>query len=107
MARRKGLSPGEIPNLLREISENESDGGELSCSSLDCDEDIRLRESDCEESEKSTDRIDNIPVNPDIYFARDDTEWIPHNSNVFVRFATKQRSNKLRETQCQRHFFMI
>ncbi|GFW81752.1 transposable element Tcb1 transposase [Trichonephila clavipes] len=40
-------------NLLRteEYSENESDGGELSCPNLDSDDDIRLRESDCKEYE--------------------------------------------------------
>ncbi|GFT07595.1 hypothetical protein TNCV_4045551 [Trichonephila clavipes] len=52
MALRKGLSPDDIANLLREISENESDGGELSCSNLHSDEDIRLSDSDCEESEE-------------------------------------------------------
>ncbi|GFW23272.1 uncharacterized protein TNCV_3803721 [Trichonephila clavipes] len=62
MAHRKGLSPDEIANLLREISENESDGGELSYSNL-LDEHIKLSESDCEESEESADIIDNIPVN--------------------------------------------
>ncbi|GFW92250.1 hypothetical protein TNCV_3541361 [Trichonephila clavipes] len=41
MARRKGLSPDAIVNLLREISENVSDCGELSCSNLDSDKDIR------------------------------------------------------------------
>ncbi|GFV34173.1 hypothetical protein TNCV_5047071 [Trichonephila clavipes] len=53
MIRRKGLSPDEIVNSLRELSENESEGGELSCSNLDSNEDIRLSESDCEESEES------------------------------------------------------
>ncbi|GFX58529.1 hypothetical protein TNCV_417091 [Trichonephila clavipes] len=48
MNRKKGLSPDEIANLL--ISEKELDGGELSRSNLDSDEDIRLSESDCEES---------------------------------------------------------
>ncbi|GFV67036.1 uncharacterized protein TNCV_357211 [Trichonephila clavipes] len=66
MIRRKCLSPDEIANLLRELSENESDGGELSCSNLDSDEDIRLSESDCEESGESADEIENIPVNRDI-----------------------------------------
>ncbi|GFX29468.1 hypothetical protein TNCV_4498631 [Trichonephila clavipes] len=46
-AHRKCLSPVEIANLFQEISENESDGNELSCSNLDSDEDIRLSESDC------------------------------------------------------------
>ncbi|GFT28456.1 hypothetical protein TNCV_428711 [Trichonephila clavipes] len=55
MTRRKGLSTYKIPNLLREISVNEPD------------EDIKLNESDGEESEESTDIIDNIPVNPDMY----------------------------------------
>ncbi|GFU16506.1 hypothetical protein TNCV_836711 [Trichonephila clavipes] len=31
MTRRKGLSPDENANLLGEFSENELDGGELSC----------------------------------------------------------------------------
>ncbi|GFW74675.1 hypothetical protein TNCV_962501 [Trichonephila clavipes] len=47
MTRRKGLRPEEFFNSLRELSENESDGGELSCSNLDSEEDIRLKESDC------------------------------------------------------------
>ncbi|XP_055924540.1 uncharacterized protein LOC129956631 [Argiope bruennichi] len=59
VALRKGLNPYEIANLLRELSENESDGGKLSCSNLDSDEDIRLHESDCKESEESADEIDN------------------------------------------------
>ncbi|GFX62114.1 uncharacterized protein TNCV_2228401 [Trichonephila clavipes] len=89
MARRKGLNLDEIVNLLREISEKESDGDELSCSNLDSDEEIRLSESDCEESEESADIIDNIPVNSDIYIARDHTEWKPPNSNVRNRFTTR------------------
>ncbi|GFW82741.1 hypothetical protein TNCV_3493111 [Trichonephila clavipes] len=44
-----------------EISKNESNGGELSCCNLNSDEDISLRESDCEESEERVDIIDNIP----------------------------------------------
>ncbi|GFT90693.1 hypothetical protein TNCV_4074711 [Trichonephila clavipes] len=55
MASRKGLILDEIANLLGKVSENESDGGGLSCSNLDSDEDIRLSESDCEESEESAD----------------------------------------------------
>ncbi|GFW33304.1 uncharacterized protein TNCV_2859811 [Trichonephila clavipes] len=74
--RRKGLRPDEIANLLRELFENESESGELSCCNLDSDEVIRLSESDCEESEKSVDVIDNIPVNPDIQVARNGTECI-------------------------------
>ncbi|GFW37234.1 hypothetical protein TNCV_5021321 [Trichonephila clavipes] len=69
--------------------------------SYDSDEDIRLSESDCEESEESADVIDNIPVNPNVYVARDGNEWIPYNSNVpgrFRCFPTKRLSNKLRET---------
>ncbi|GFU01885.1 hypothetical protein TNCV_1523811 [Trichonephila clavipes] len=45
MTRRKGLSPDKIANLLRKLSENESAGGQLSCSNLDSDEDIGLSES--------------------------------------------------------------
>ncbi|GFX60778.1 hypothetical protein TNCV_4977541 [Trichonephila clavipes] len=41
---------------------------------LDSDDDICLFESDCEESEEGADEIDNIPVNPDTYGARDGTE---------------------------------
>ncbi|GFV63602.1 uncharacterized protein TNCV_625971 [Trichonephila clavipes] len=66
-----------------------TDSGELSCSNLDSDEDMRLSESDCEESKENADVIDNIPVNLDIYVTRDGTEWIPHNSNVPGRFATR------------------
>ncbi|GFW95498.1 hypothetical protein TNCV_1721992 [Trichonephila clavipes] len=40
----------------------------------DSDEDLRLSESDCEESGGSADVIDNIPVNPDVYISRDGTE---------------------------------
>ncbi|GFW48794.1 uncharacterized protein TNCV_4243741 [Trichonephila clavipes] len=87
--RRKVLSPDEIANLLRELSENESDGGESSCSNLDSDEDIRSNESDCEESEESVDVIDSIPVNLDKYISRDKTEWIPHNSKLPGRFFDK------------------
>ncbi|GFU70536.1 hypothetical protein TNCV_2511921 [Trichonephila clavipes] len=70
---------------------------------LDSNEDIRLKESDCEESEESSDLIDNIPVNSDINVASDGTEWIPRYSKVPGGFATRNvlrqcRSNKLRET---------
>ncbi|GFX92124.1 uncharacterized protein TNCV_1740441 [Trichonephila clavipes] len=95
LTRREGLSPNEIVNLLRDLSTNESDGGELSCYNLDSDEDIRLSESDCKESEQSADVIDNIPENPDKYVARDCIEWIPHNGNVPGRFATR---NVLRQS---------
>ncbi|GFW34783.1 hypothetical protein TNCV_954111 [Trichonephila clavipes] len=74
--------PNEIINLFREISENESEGGDLSWLTLDSDEDISLRESDYEESEESADKIDNNSVNPDICVTKDGTEWIPHNVPV-------------------------
>ncbi|GFY06186.1 hypothetical protein TNCV_3108651 [Trichonephila clavipes] len=89
--RRKGLFPAEIVNLLREISENESAGGEASCSNLDSDEDIRFSENDCEESEESVDIIDNILVTSDIYIymARVDTERISHDSTAPGKFAIR------------------
>ncbi|GFV59002.1 hypothetical protein TNCV_261801 [Trichonephila clavipes] len=40
MGFRKGLSPDEIANLLRETFENESDFGKLSCSNLNSNEDM-------------------------------------------------------------------
>ncbi|GFW48842.1 hypothetical protein TNCV_3900401 [Trichonephila clavipes] len=67
MALRKDLNQDEIANLLRNISENES-------ASLDSDEIMRLNERDCEESDESEDVIDDTPVNPDIYVARDGAE---------------------------------
>ncbi|GFW18394.1 uncharacterized protein TNCV_1184221 [Trichonephila clavipes] len=69
--------------------------------SSDSDEDIRLNESNCEESEESADVIDIIPINPDIYASRDGTEWIPHNSNVPGRFVTR---NVLRQRSVQTSF---
>ncbi|GFW30262.1 hypothetical protein TNCV_3850331 [Trichonephila clavipes] len=33
-------------------------------------------------------------VNPDIYIAMDGTEWIPHNSNVPGKFATRNACDK-------------
>ncbi|GFX81426.1 hypothetical protein TNCV_142761 [Trichonephila clavipes] len=39
--------------MLKELSENESDGGWLSCSNIDSDEDIRWSEGDCEEAEEN------------------------------------------------------
>ncbi|GFX82021.1 hypothetical protein TNCV_2572201 [Trichonephila clavipes] len=62
----RNLSP-TVARHRTEISENKSDGGELSCSNLDYEEDIRLSESDCEESDESADITNNIPVNPDIH----------------------------------------
>ncbi|GFU29791.1 carcinine transporter [Trichonephila clavipes] len=47
-ALRKGLTPDEIANLLRELSERMNWG-----SNLDSNEDIRLSESNCEESGES------------------------------------------------------
>ncbi|GFT05597.1 hypothetical protein TNCV_1044661 [Trichonephila clavipes] len=73
------------------------DDGQLPWSNLDFDGDT-LSESGCEESEESVNVIDNIPVNPDIYVSKDDTEWIPYNNKAPGRFVTKQWSNKLRET---------
>ncbi|GFV72850.1 hypothetical protein TNCV_1325611 [Trichonephila clavipes] len=52
MTRKNGLSPDEIANLLREFSENELEGRELSYSNSDSNQDIRLSENDCEESAK-------------------------------------------------------
>ncbi|GFU56102.1 hypothetical protein TNCV_3197501 [Trichonephila clavipes] len=60
MTRSKDQSPDENTNLLRELLEKESDGGEMSYSYLDSKEDIRLSESDCKESKESADEIDNI-----------------------------------------------
>ncbi|GFW85881.1 uncharacterized protein TNCV_1623251 [Trichonephila clavipes] len=62
---------------------------------LDSDEDIILSESDCEETEEKTDIIDAIPVNSEIYIAKVSIEWIPYNSNVPERFATR---NVLRQS---------
>ncbi|GFW32086.1 hypothetical protein TNCV_2601121 [Trichonephila clavipes] len=56
-------------SLIRELS----DSSKLEYIA-DSDEDIRLNESDCEESEERADVIDNIPVNPDKHVAKDDTE---------------------------------
>ncbi|GFU68316.1 hypothetical protein TNCV_834431 [Trichonephila clavipes] len=95
MARRKDLSLDKIAYLLREISENKSDGGERSCSNLDSDEKIKLSESDCEESEEKEDIIVNIPVKPDIYIVRNVKEWAPQNSYFPGRFATR---NVLRQS---------
>ncbi|GFS77960.1 hypothetical protein TNCV_2028301 [Trichonephila clavipes] len=67
MAQRKDLSPDNIDNLVRENSQNELHSGELSCSNLDSNEDIRLGESDCEESAESSDVIGKIPINSDKY----------------------------------------
>ncbi|GFX61297.1 hypothetical protein TNCV_1171361 [Trichonephila clavipes] len=53
------------------------------------DEDMRLNERDCEESEESADVIDNILVNPDIFATRDGKVWILHNTNLPGRFATR------------------
>ncbi|GFV57808.1 hypothetical protein TNCV_3071871 [Trichonephila clavipes] len=78
----------------------------------DSDEDIRLSESDCEESEEGADVIENIPVNPDIYDATDGIECTPYNNNVPGTFATRnvlpQSSSPTSITkQCQRQFFMV
>ncbi|GFX74533.1 tigger transposable element-derived protein 1 [Trichonephila clavipes] len=70
MARTKRLSLTECVNLLRRLYENGPSGGELSCSYLDSDENIRLRENDCEKSAEST-YEDDILVNLDICVDRD------------------------------------
>ncbi|GFT25605.1 hypothetical protein TNCV_1965251 [Trichonephila clavipes] len=72
---RKYLSPHEIANLFRELSENDLDG----------------------------DVIDNIPVNPDTYIARDGTDWSPHNSKVPSRFVTRNFYDKALVHQTSRH----
>ncbi|GFX37732.1 uncharacterized protein TNCV_3115831 [Trichonephila clavipes] len=71
-----------------EVTEKHSDGG------------IRFSESDCE-SEERADEIDNIPVNPYIYVARDGTEWKPHNNDLPDRFATR---NVLRQSRGPTNF---
>ncbi|GFT48257.1 hypothetical protein TNCV_4708301 [Trichonephila clavipes] len=72
MARRKGRSPVE-----------------------NSDKDIILSERVYEESDESADVINNIPVNPVIYVARDGTEWILYISNVSGRFVHR---NVLRQS---------
>ncbi|GFU05446.1 hypothetical protein TNCV_3290931 [Trichonephila clavipes] len=74
---------------------------ELFCSNLDSDEDRRLSESDCDESEESSVVIHNIPVNLDIYATSDGTESLPNNSNVCGRFATR---NILLQSSCPTRF---
>ncbi|GFW31308.1 hypothetical protein TNCV_2578891 [Trichonephila clavipes] len=66
------VSQLSLVDLLRELSEKESDGGELSCSNLESDEDMTLCESNCEEPEESADEVHNIPTDPNIYVARRD-----------------------------------
>ncbi|GFU37259.1 hypothetical protein TNCV_4272581 [Trichonephila clavipes] len=78
MTRRISLSPDENAIFCKTFFR--MNRMVVTCSNLDSDEDIRLSEYDCEESEESSDEIDNIPVNPDV--SRSGTEWIPHNSNV-------------------------
>ncbi|GFU72545.1 hypothetical protein TNCV_22271 [Trichonephila clavipes] len=68
------LEANILSGKLQAFSANESGDGELPCSNLDSDEDIRLSESDYEESEESANVIDNIPVNSDIYDSRDGTD---------------------------------
>ncbi|GFV67377.1 uncharacterized protein TNCV_3671321 [Trichonephila clavipes] len=65
-----------MPEIIFKIklSENESGGVELFCSNLYSEEGIRLPESDCEESEESSDEIDFIPVNSDINVSKDEAE---------------------------------
>ncbi|GFU71007.1 hypothetical protein TNCV_4487701 [Trichonephila clavipes] len=82
MTHRTGLCPVVIANLPRELFENKSNGGELSCSNSGSDKDIRLSENDHEGTDKSADEIGNIPVNPNINVARDCTESIAQNSSV-------------------------
>ncbi|GFV63410.1 hypothetical protein TNCV_2012151 [Trichonephila clavipes] len=60
MVLRKGLTPDEIANLLRELSMND-------LTLIKFPIDIRLNENDYEKSEERADVIDNIPINSDIY----------------------------------------
>ncbi|GFW69150.1 hypothetical protein TNCV_1819041 [Trichonephila clavipes] len=103
MNRGKGLSPDEIATFLRELPENQSNGGELSCSNLDSEKDITLSESDCKKSEKSTDEIDNIPLNLDMYVVRVCAEWIPQNSNVPATLAIRNVFRQSSRTRFAKH----
>ncbi|GFV85575.1 transposable element Tcb1 transposase [Trichonephila clavipes] len=47
MTLRNGLCVNEITNLLQELSKNESNGGQLSCSNLDSDGDRIKRPPEC------------------------------------------------------------
>ncbi|GFY32324.1 hypothetical protein TNCV_3558321 [Trichonephila clavipes] len=94
----KVLNFDEIPNLLRELSENESDGGEQSCFKLDSDEEIRVKMT---AKNLKSDVIENILENPDIYVAMNGTEWVPYKSNEPGRFATR---NVLRQSSGQASF---
>ncbi|GFV42149.1 uncharacterized protein TNCV_3163811 [Trichonephila clavipes] len=108
MTHRKDPSSDEITNLSQYLFENEMDGGKLSCSNLDSNKYILLRESDCEESEERADVIDNIPVNPDIFVAGDSPDSIQHNSNIPGRFVTRnvlRQSNGL--TSFARHIVNV
>ncbi|GFX18773.1 hypothetical protein TNCV_3019301 [Trichonephila clavipes] len=69
---------------------------------MNSDDDIRLIESDYEESKESADEIDHIPVNPDIYVAMAQNGYriivmFLVDLRLEMCFATKQWSNKLRE----------
>ncbi|GFU40995.1 hypothetical protein TNCV_4645701 [Trichonephila clavipes] len=88
MHHRKGLSPDEITNLLREIFVNESDGGTLSCFNLDSDEDIKLNERNCEESEESADILGWGKRNP--LFLHEIQDFILHvlDCPICVKFAS-------------------
>lgn len=96
MARKRGLTPEEIANLLRELSENESEGGDISdsdedleCVNLDCENDFSS-DSDTDENEESKSNNTNVnefeddtnannsdgsSCNAEIFVAPDGTQW--------------------------------
>ncbi|GFX20391.1 hypothetical protein TNCV_3487491 [Trichonephila clavipes] len=75
------------------------DGGELSCSNLDSDEDIRFRESDCEESEENADEFDHIPCRTKIaelisYGWIAALQWVPSHVGILSNERIDQKAKQ-------------
>lgn len=96
MPRKRGLTPEEITALLRELSDNDSEGGEISDLDEDSDDEnfIPPLSSDSENDEDQ-DEID-LAQNNETFTSRDGSKWIECKiGNVSGRLSSQ---NILRET---------
>ncbi len=74
MSRKRGLSPEEIAELLRELSDNESEGGELSEMNEGSDDEIFVPSVSSDSESNEDTEIDNSH-NQQIFVARDGSQW--------------------------------
>ncbi len=82
MSRKRGLSPEEIAQLLRDLSDNESEGGELSDIDAPSDDEIFIC-PDTSDSSSDEDAENSHSENSELFVARDGSQW---KKNISCKF---------------------